>query len=184
VYVEIWVEKDALAGVIRDITDPYDVPLMPTRGYPSLSFLSSAAETIQAIGKPTYLYYFGDHDPTGVNIPVTIERDLREFAPDADITFTKVGVTAQQIKDWNLPTRETKKTDPRIGNFEGDSAELDAIHPDTLRAMVRECIERHIDRDALQRLRMVEEQERQTLRNIRLQILYERGATGDTEVQR
>ena len=44
VYVEIWLEKDALSGVLYPITAKYDVPLMVTRGYPSLSFLHSAAE--------------------------------------------------------------------------------------------------------------------------------------------
>ena len=46
-YVEIWLEKDALAGVIYRITSMYDVPLMVARGYASLSFLHSAAEYIR-----------------------------------------------------------------------------------------------------------------------------------------
>src|SRR5262249_55045461 len=45
-YVEIWLEKDALAGVIYPITSMYDLPLMVARGYASLSFLYSAAEYI------------------------------------------------------------------------------------------------------------------------------------------
>jgi hypothetical protein len=64
-YVEIWLEKDALAGVLYEETGAWDVPLMVTRGYPSLSFLHSAAEMIAAQEKPTYLYYFGDYDPSG-----------------------------------------------------------------------------------------------------------------------
>src|SRR5262245_17312434 len=63
-YVEIWLEKEALAGVLVDVTAKWDVPLMVTRGYPSLSFIHSAAETIQAEDKPIFLYYFGDHDPS------------------------------------------------------------------------------------------------------------------------
>ena len=38
-YVEIWLEKDALAGVVYPVTGLYDVPLMVARGYASLSFL-------------------------------------------------------------------------------------------------------------------------------------------------
>jgi len=41
-YVEIWLEKDALSGVLWPITSKYDVPLMVSRGYASLSFLHSA----------------------------------------------------------------------------------------------------------------------------------------------
>ncbi|MGE5756176.1 MAG: hypothetical protein ACM35G_10755, partial [Planctomycetaceae bacterium] len=47
-YVEVWLEKDALAGVLIDVTAPWDVPLMVTRGYASLSYLHGAAEIIQA----------------------------------------------------------------------------------------------------------------------------------------
>src|SRR5579884_1723964 len=44
VYVEVWLEKDALAGVLYRATESWDVPLMVTRGYPSLSYLYDAAE--------------------------------------------------------------------------------------------------------------------------------------------
>ena len=62
-YAEIWLEKDALAGVIYPITDTYDVPLMVARGYASLSFLHSAAEAISERGVPVYIYHLGDFDP-------------------------------------------------------------------------------------------------------------------------
>jgi hypothetical protein len=45
-YVEIWLEKDALAGVVDPVTWMFDVPLMVSRGYASLSFLHAAAEQI------------------------------------------------------------------------------------------------------------------------------------------
>src|SRR5262245_51405853 len=44
VYVEVWCEKDALAGVLMEETEVYDVPLMVARGYASISFLHSAAK--------------------------------------------------------------------------------------------------------------------------------------------
>ncbi len=87
VYVEVWLEKDALAGVLYEETAAYDVPLMVSRGYASLSYLYTAAEAISEQDKPAFLYYFGDFDPSGVDIPRNIERRLREFAPDADIHF-------------------------------------------------------------------------------------------------
>lgn len=84
-YVEVWLEKDALAGVLYDITSAWDVPLMVTRGYPSLSFLYSAAEVIAEQEKPVYLYYFGDHDPSGIDIPRKVEADLRKFVAETQI---------------------------------------------------------------------------------------------------
>jgi hypothetical protein len=162
-YVEVWLEKDALAGVLYDVTAAWDVPLMVTRGFASLSFLYEAADAIQDQGKPAFLYYFGDHDPSGLDIPRTVEQRIREFAPEAAVTFERVAVTPQQIEELALPTRPTKKTDSRSKGFEGDSVEVDAIKPATLRRMVEECITQHIDRDAYDRLMAVEAAERETL---------------------
>jgi hypothetical protein len=169
-YVEIWLEKEALAGVLYEITARWDVPLMVTRGYPSTSFLYEAAEAIQDQGKPAYLYYFGDHDPSGVDISRDTERRLREFCDDrgdaVPLHFERVAVNRQQIIDLDLPTRPTKKTDSRSKSFEGESVEVDAIRPDLLREMVEARILRHIDHEALQRLQIVEAAERETLGTI------------------
>src|SRR5262249_17037909 len=109
VYVEVWLEKDALAGVLYQETGQWDVPLMVTRGYPSLSYLNEAAEAIIAVDKPAFIYYFGDYDPSGLDITRGVEEGLGEFDPDADIRFQRVAVTTDQIEEWNLPTRPTKK---------------------------------------------------------------------------
>ncbi len=147
-YVECWLEKDALAGVLVDVTAPWDVPLMVTRGYASLSYLHSAAEAIAAKGKPAFLYYFGDHDPSGLDITRAVEEGLREFAPKAEITFERVAVTPGQIESLGLMTRPTKTSDSRSKGFEGGSVEVDAIPPAQLRKLVEACITRHIDPDA------------------------------------
>ncbi|MEP6538943.1 MAG: hypothetical protein ABJF23_26645 [Bryobacteraceae bacterium] len=166
-YVEIWLEKDALAGVIYRVTHEYDVPLMITRGYPSLSFIHTAAEQIAAQNKPTYLYYFGDFDPSGLDITRSVEADIRTFAPNAEIHFERVAVTKEQITDLNLPTRPTKKTDSRSRNFDGgESVEVDAISPAALRKLVEACIVPHIDRDVLAGLERVEKDERDILESI------------------
>ncbi len=82
-YVEIWLEKDALSGVVYPITWQFDVPLMVARGYASLSFLHSAAEHINSLDVPAYIYHLGDFDPSGVNAGEKIEETLRELAPGA-----------------------------------------------------------------------------------------------------
>ncbi len=163
-YVEIWLEKDALSGVVYQITGKWDVPLMVTRGYASLTYLHSAAETIEAEGKPSYIYYFGDYDPSGLDIPRAVEARLREFAPNADITFTRVAVNEDDIKRLSLVTRPTKKTDSRSKNFKGESVEVDAIPPETLRAMVEKCIAQHVDMEEYRKLQRTEQLEKETLR--------------------
>lgn len=165
-YVEIWLEKEALAGVLMDVTDPWDVPLMVTRGYPSLSYLYEAAETIRAQGKPAYLYYFGDYDPSGVDIPRWTEAELRRLAPDADIHFQRVAVTSWQIGGWHLPTRPTKTKDSRAKSFGDESVEVDAIPPATLRDMVSHHIEQHINYRRLEAIKEIESQQRAVLENV------------------
>jgi hypothetical protein len=167
-YVEIWCEKDALAGVLMEETAPWDVPLMVARGGCSETFLYEAAEHIKWLGKPAYLYYFGDWDPSGDKIEKAIERRLRQLAPRAKIHFKRVAVTRQQIRQWDLPTRPTKtKGNPHAADWEGgDSVEVDAIEPQRLRQLVRDCIERHVDMAAHERLLRVEAAERKSLEAI------------------
>lgn len=163
VYVEVWLEKDALAGVLYDVTAEWDVPLMVTRGYPSLSYVYSAAEAIACEDRPAYLYYFGDYDPSGLDISRHLHARLAQLAPDAEIHFERVAVTAGQIEEFNLPTRPTKRTDSRSRGFVGESVEVDAIPPAQLRSMVRTCIEQHVDRAVFEQLTVVEAEERRVL---------------------
>jgi hypothetical protein len=159
-YVEIWLETDALAGVVDTVTYEYGVPLMVARGYASLSFLHSAAEQIKALKVPAYIYHLGDYDPSGVNAGEKIEQTLRELAPSAQISFKRVAVTRRQIFAWSLPTRPTKATDTRSKGFGEISVELDAIEPDQLRDLVRRAIEQHLPADQLRVLLAAEESER------------------------
>src|SRR5215813_10778578 len=163
-YVEIWLEKDALAGVIYPITSMYDLPLMVARGYASLSFLYSAAEYINTLDVPTFIYHCGDFDPSGVNAGEKIEETLLELAPDADITFQRIAVTPEQIADWDLPTRPTKASDTRSRSFGSSvSVELDAIDPNVLRNLVQETIEQHLPPDQFAILKAAEESEREII---------------------
>ncbi len=162
-YVEVWLEKDALAGVITPITSEYDVPLMVARGYASLSFLHSAAEAIAELDVPAYIFHLGDYDPSGVNAAEKIEQTLRELAPNAEIHFERIGVTQYQIENLKLPTRPTKQSDSRAKGFGDISVELDAIPPDWLRSLVRVCIEEHLPQDQLRVLKVAEESERAIL---------------------
>lgn len=163
VYVEVWVEKEALAGVFYEVTEEYDVPLMVCRGYPSISFLHSSAMTLASRGKPVYVYYFGDRDASGLDISRNVEERLREFAPDSEIHFERVAVTLEQVAEFSLLTRPQKESDSRAKNFTGPCVEVDAIPPRDLRRIVADCITQHIDAEILARVRVTEEAERASL---------------------
>ena len=169
-YVQVWLEKDSLAGVVSPITERYDVGLWTARGYPSITFLKDAAEYIQQAayrGVPAYIYHLGDADPSGENAAETIDNALREFAPDADMVFTRLAVLPEQIEQWNLPTRPTKASDSRAKKF-GDrpSVELDAIHPDQLRSLVEGSILRHMPSERFAALMQAEASERHVMRDL------------------
>jgi hypothetical protein len=165
-YVEVWLEKDALSGVIYPVTSMFDVPLMVARGYASLSFLHSAADHLRDLDVPAYIYHLGDFDPSGVNAGEKIEQTLKEMAPNAEVHFERLAVDRLQIRAWNLPTRPTKMSDTRAKNFGAISVELDAIDPRTLREIVRQAIERHLPPDQYAVLKAAEESERELLTSL------------------
>jgi hypothetical protein len=167
-YIEVWLEKEALAGVVVEVTDPWDVPLMVARGYPSLSFLHSAAETMryEARDKDVVVLYLGDHDPSGDDIARKVEEDLSEMS-GCDIEFVRVAATERQIEEYDLPTRPAKRTDTRAAKWEGAaSVEVDAIEPDTLRQLVHYEIESRADENSLELLELAEHEEREVARRI------------------
>jgi hypothetical protein len=163
-YVEVWLEKDALAGVLIDITNPYDVPLMVTRGYSSATYAYEAACEIvarQEAGKVPYIYYFGDYDPSGLDIPRDLLNKLQSHG--AFPTFEIVAVQKDQIAAWRLPTRPTKRSDSRAKGWEGESVELDAIPANQLRVLCQDVIQQHIDPRLLHETQRVERLERESL---------------------
>ena len=162
-YVEIWLEKDALSGVIYPITSMFDVPLMVARGYASLSFFHSAAEYIDELDVPAYIYHLGDFDPSGVNAGEKIEQTLRELAPDAEIYLRAHRRHPGADRQWDLPTRPTKASDSRAKGFGAISVELDAIEPNQLRAARARRDRAASAADQFEVLKAAEESEREII---------------------
>ena len=157
--IEIWLEKDALAGVFMPVTSKYDIPLMVTRGYPSLSFLHASAK---ALKDGAIIYIFSDYDAAGAGIDRNIEKGLREFS-EKQIMVERVMLSREQVVEWDLPTREPKAADKKHG-YEF-CCELDAIAPVKLREEVERCINKHVSEDSVNRLRSIERTERERIRN-------------------
>ena len=150
IYIELWVEKDALSGVLSRVTNYYHVKLMVNRGYSSATAMYDASKRFlynENNGKDGYLFYLGDHDPSGLDMIRDIRERLHEFG-----VFPKVihiGLTWEQIEEYNPPPNPTKITDPRsswyIGEHGNMSWEVDALPPNVLDTLVRETIEKEID---------------------------------------
>lgn len=144
---EVWIEKDALSGVIAKVCEENDVPYFSCRGYTSLSEMWRASLRLRAHiqdGQTPYIIHFGDHDPSGIDM----SRDITERLQDtfmADCQFLRVALNMDQIRELNPPPNPAKITDSRyktyVKKFGQESWELDALEP----RMFRDIISRELD---------------------------------------
>jgi hypothetical protein len=168
--IEIWLEKDALADIVTDITTAWDVSLMVSRGQSSATFLQAAAKTAeryyQDAGTVTRIYTMYDHDAGGERSARTIRRDLPELA-GVPVVVTELAVRAEQIMAWKLPTRPAKQSDPEAKKW-GDrpAVELDAIPPDRLKNLVEDAILENVDPVQWEIERTIEAEELDGLRRL------------------
>ncbi len=165
--VEIWCEKDALAGVIEEVTFEYDVPLMISRGFTSETFAFEAIDAYAGTGRPLVVYALYDFDRSGADATRSLRKKLYRFGMERGVIvrFNLLGLTLEQVEDWNLPTRPHKRATVADQRWPHPYAcELDAIPPHDLRALVKGAIEQHLPADELARLLHIEALERETMR--------------------
>jgi hypothetical protein len=166
-YVELWVEKDALAGVLAPLAFNHHVTLMVNRGYSSQSAMYEAAQRFkQHQHRDCILFYLGDHDPSGEDMVRDIADRLAMFGVSVDVR--KIALTMEQVQQYNPPPNPAKVTDPRaaayIAEHGDESWEVDALPPQVLTQLINDAIEAEIDTDALQEILDKEESDREVLR--------------------
>jgi len=169
-YIEIWIEKDALAGVIYPVTARYDVPLMVTRGFSSETFAYEAVAARDDDERDYRVYYLGDFDRAGRDAANSLKEKLERFAEDClfNVIFDQVAVTEDQIRELGLPTRPHKRNSPADWKWPHDFAcELDAIPPDNLRAFVEAVINDHLPQHQLRLAKIAETSERELLNKLK-----------------
>ncbi len=150
-YLELWVEKDALSGVLAPLASEYHVPLAVNRGYSSQSAMKEAAERFRRFdGKPLHLIYLGDHDPSGEDMVRDVRERLAMFGVEVDVE--KIALTMEQVRKYRPPPNPAKITDSRAAAYiarHGDSSwEVDALPPDVLTTLIRKAITKHMDLEA------------------------------------
>lgn len=162
VAVEVWVEKEALAGVFHQVCAKWDVPYFACRGYTSMS---AAYEAYQRIctradrGQRTLVLHFGDHDPSGIDMTRDITERLRLML-DPDVLGSdfancfevrRMALNMDQVQAFDPPPSPAKITDSRaadyIERFGDDSWELDALDPTQLSKLAEDAIRLVIDDD-------------------------------------
>ena len=170
VRIEVWLEKDALAGIVMEATSPWDVALMVSRGSSSATFLHGSAEMATEAWEwdhiETHVFTLYDFDAGGQRAARTVERGLRQYAPHTPIIVTHLAVNVEQIAEWSLPTRPAKKSDPEAHKFGSLAVELDAIPPNVLIGLVENAIVGLIDDRAWEMEKAYEQSERTILSRI------------------
>ena len=142
-HVEVFVEKDAVAGTIQPITEEYDVALRVCRGYSSISFAGEIADLWREIKKPIFAFYLGDFDPSGFDL----ERDLREklerYSGRTDFVWQRLGVTESDFADHDLvrlPLKRNKSGDLSDKRAAGFIRQYGTDCPRSTPSPLRHCV--------------------------------------------
>ena len=161
-YIEVGIEKKALQGVFETPCLLTGVGLAPYKGYSSITFLYEATDRFKdamSNGKTSYILYFGDYDPSGIDIPRSIEENLRRMG--VNVVVKRIALNPDQIREMNLPGVPPKSTDSRTRNWSGGNVvECDAVEPRALAKMCKDTIEEYFDRDLYEELKEKESVER------------------------
>ena len=200
VYIEVWSEKDALSGILYRVTSKYHVNLVINRGYGSITAIYDAYKRFKtqiAAGKTTHLLYFGDHDASGLDMVRDIKDRMFQFFMyglrdklsttifnsdmeraewyknylDSIFTVEHVGLTTEQVGQYNPPPNPAKESDPRFKWYQkeyGNSSwEVDALEPAVLTDLLSTAIEDQIDLGMYESVIIQEDDDKKDLDNLK-----------------
>lgn len=171
VRVEVWIEKEALAGVFERICNELRIPYLSCRGYTSQSEMWRASQRLEGYkkaGQDTMILHFGDHDPSGIDMSRDIEDRLKIFMGGTD--FKRLALNMDQVEEYSPPPNPAKLTDSRstvyVRDYGDESWELDALNPTILSDLLREAVDELIDTVAWAESEEEEEEHRRLLREV------------------
>jgi len=143
---EVWIEKDALIGVLSNVCEELDIPYFSCRGYTSQSEMWRAAQRLcghMQNNQVPYIIHLGDHDPSGMDMSRDIEERLYNFGV-TDLTFSRIALNRDQIDQYNPPPNPAKLTDSRcrvyINRHGSESWELDALEPQVIHSLIENIV--------------------------------------------
>lgn len=171
-YVEVFVEKQSLEGILEPVCWDLDVPFSSNKGYSSSSAYYAASKRYLAAaeaGKKLHVIYLGDHDPSGLDMSEDIDSRFTRFIQtvidgtifsDEEIAAVdprphelhRIALNMNQVMEMRLQSSPAKVKDPRLGEYvrrfkTQDTWELAAIEPRVLASLVRDKINGLVDRE-------------------------------------
>lgn len=173
-YIEVWVEKDALSGVLSRVTEEYHIPILVNRGYSSASAMFESYKRFLRAnknGQDAIILYLGDFDPSGVDMIRDVNDRIMEFfdgaGVDAHFEVKPIALTEKQIKQYKPPPNPAKVQDPRASGYiekYGDKSwEVDALKPEVLHKLLDDNIKKLIDFDMYRDVVDKEEEQREKI---------------------
>ncbi len=152
---EVFIEKDALVGVISDICEELDVPYFSCRGYTSQSAMWAAGQRIiehTENGQTPIILHLGDHDPSGIDMTRDNQDRLEMFTGGVEVR--RLALNMDQVDEYGPPPNPAKTTDSRfaayIELYGGQSWELDALNPTVMADIIEDAVVGLRDKDAYQ----------------------------------
>jgi len=180
-YVEVWVEKDALIGIVQQVANKFDVPCFSCRGYTSQTEMWNAAKRLQEKSyegeRPVKIIHLGDHDPSGIDMTRDIFDRIDMFMAGGfgeepihvDFAINRIALNMDQIKKYKPPPNPAKVTDARfdkyVKKFGNTCWELDAIEPDKLDALIGSTIVDYMDKEKMKQRQAQMEEQREQLKD-------------------
>lgn len=164
-YLEVWLEKDCLAGTFGDVLDAYGVTLNVGKGFDGWSSIHAAAQRFVATPKPGTILYWGDFDPSGWDMPRSLGERLGRFGCRPEII--RCALVATDMKKYNLPWERCKKSDTRTPAFiavhRDFDIKLDSLPLKILREKLTFEVESRMDPSALAEVKRLEDMGRKEL---------------------
>ena len=145
-------EAAGMVPQLERVTHPLGATVMSGGGFDSTTDKHKFAAKLAGHNRPTEVLHIGDHDPSGAHMFLAILEDIEAFTRDlgGDVTFTRLAVTPEQIRQYGLPTAPAKDTDRRA--FRGQTCQAEALPPNVLADILRTAIARRTDRRAYERV--------------------------------
>ena len=153
-HIEVWVEKEALAGVVETACNKWRVPFLSCRGYTSQSEMWRGGRRLLRYteeDKKILILHLGDHDPSGIDMSRDIKDRLYMFMEGQELEFIRMALNMEQVNTYNPPPNPAKTTDSRFqgysNKFGDESWELDALEPKIITGLIESFITPRIDKD-------------------------------------
>lgn len=164
--VEVWVEKDALIGVVERVATALDVSYFSCRGYTSQSEMWAAAQRLGEYadehGQTPVIIHLGDHDPSGIDMSRDIADRLELFM--GGMKVDRIALNMNQVEKYGPPPNPAKLTDSRatkyIKVYGNESWELDALKPEVLDELIWKTVISYRDDDKWDKAERVEKRHR------------------------